>query len=272
MRMNGKSLKWLAFAFGAMLGFGTVLDAIGNSISLIEPWITYYGTICILVALAPIHYLLRKIPLSIEGGNGEIEVVRGLNAKIIAGVIGIVLMLWIPRYYNPKPPVTRRDTVKETSHNLTQVSNQLPQWPEKTGVYTVKPRESIPVFPTLLNEYRPTGKNTDFWGNPFKTNHSIRIFTGDDWAMIPDFPLTMNNCGAGMFMLRWRASNSETRVASIMSYSIEHVKTSGEIGAYGYMYGTNCKQPMFKLLEPITGEGGSLTNIYYELSFWEAAP
>jgi hypothetical protein len=35
---------------------------------------------------------------------------------------------------------------------------------------------------------------------------------------------------------------------------------------YGYMYGTNCDQPLFKVTE------STLVDVYYELKFWQAAP
>ncbi len=141
-------------------------------------------------------------------------------------------------------------------------------WPKKHGVYTAKSSDLIPAFPRRLRQYRASGNNKDFWGHTFAASGSIRIFEGSGWTTVDDFPSTMNNCSSGVFMIRWRSAGP--RVASTLGASDSTVVSSPKEGAFGYMFGTNCDQPMFKF--PSNNGPGNLTDIYYELKFWQAAP
>ena len=80
-------------------------------------------------------------------------------------------------------------------------------WPKKDGVYLARSSETIPPFPRTLSGYRATG-NLDYWDNPlpFTLHGSVRIHQGFGWQGISDdFPMTMNHCSAGAFMIRWRS-------------------------------------------------------------------
>src|SRR5438034_2411043 len=77
-------------------------------------------------------------------------------------------------------------------------------WPTQQGAYTAAASESIPPFPNRLSGYR-SKSGQDFWGKPFRSRGTIRIFQGEGWQGIPDFPNTMNGCSAGVFMIRWRS-------------------------------------------------------------------
>jgi hypothetical protein len=125
--------------------------------------------------------------------------------------------------------------------------------------------ETIPEFPEVLSGYR-SEKNKDFWGNAFACRGTIRIFDGNDWEGIPDFPNTMNGCSAGVFMIRWRSSSPDIPVATTLGYSSETTYGEAKTGSVGYMYGTNCEQPLFQVID------SSLVDVYYELKFWHAAP
>lgn len=140
-------------------------------------------------------------------------------------------------------------------------------WPKEKGAFVAVSSEAIPPFPHTLAGFRPAGEDKDFWNKPFRVKGSIRLFSGDDWLGIPDFPNTMNGCSAGRFMIRWRSARHNVRVRS----SVRHSNRSDaheKAGAFGYMSGTNCEQPMFKF----GGAGHELVDVYYELKFWQAAP
>jgi hypothetical protein len=137
-------------------------------------------------------------------------------------------------------------------------------------VYIAKSSETIPDFPRVLSGYR-TENNKDFWDKPFACRGTLRIFSENGWTEIPDFPNSGNNCGAGMFMIRWRSGNPDVRVASTMAYEKDYISTS-KTGAFGYMYGTNCEQPWFKFSVTLNHDESNLVDIYYELKFWQAAP
>jgi hypothetical protein len=143
-------------------------------------------------------------------------------------------------------------------------------WPQQMGEYIATSSQDIPFFPGTLSGYR-SEDGRDFWGNPFPSRGTIRIFQGDDWQGLMDFPNTMNGCSAGVFMIRWRLSDSGVLVQSSVRHSSK-VGDSIKSGAFGYMWGTNCEQPMFKFAGTINNNESTLVDIYYELKFWQAAP
>jgi len=144
-------------------------------------------------------------------------------------------------------------------------------WPMHPGVYIATSSETIPHFPHELSGYRAAG-NKDYWDRSFVTQGSIRIFEGNDWEPIPDFPLTMNHCSDGVFMIRWRSANPEVLIASALSYHYLNEIYTTETGKFGYMQGTNCEEPMFKFVGTLKGNESNIVDVYYELKFWQAAP
>jgi hypothetical protein len=145
-------------------------------------------------------------------------------------------------------------------------------WPKTEGVYISTSSENTPQFARSLTGYRQTG-NVDYWDHPFPfaLHGSIRVFSGNDWDGLPDFPHTMNHCSDGVFMIRWRSASPEVRVASRLS-GLEIAGRGPKAGSFGYMYGTNCEEPVFKFAGSSKGNQSTLGDIYYELKFWRAAP
>jgi len=144
-------------------------------------------------------------------------------------------------------------------------------WPEDRGVYVTDSSQSIPTFPDALDGYQ-TENNKDFWGKPFSSKGTLRIFDSNGWTGIQDFPNTMNGCSAGVFMIRWRSACPKVLIASTLGYSPEVTYGEAKTGGFGYMYGTNCEQPLFRFAETHNNNETSLVDIYYELKFWHAAP
>jgi len=155
---------------------------------------------------------------------------------------------------------------------LTALGQRRPIWPKQAGAYIAASSEAIPTFPHELSGYRfEDGK--DFWNKPFPVSGSLRVFQGKGWQGIPKFPSTMNGCSAGVFMIRWRSADPDVRLQSGVRYS-SAVASRGEIkpGAFGYMSGTNCEQPMFNFGDARAPDNATLVDVYYELKFWQAAP
>jgi hypothetical protein len=148
---------------------------------------------------------------------------------------------------------------------------QRPLWPTKNGEYIARSSGQIPPFPRTLAGYRSEG-GKDFWGKPFPVRGTLRVFQGNDWEGLPDFPNTMNGCSAGVFMIRWRLSDPEVRVASNVRFSSKVSNGTPRTAAFGYMSGTNCEQPMFKFAGTVNKNASTLVDVYYELKFWQAAP
>ncbi|HEY0428423.1 MAG TPA: TIR domain-containing protein [Pyrinomonadaceae bacterium] len=144
-------------------------------------------------------------------------------------------------------------------------------WTRNGGVNITTSSEMIPDFPNVLIRFRFSGDNKDFWEQPFDCRGSIRLFEGQGWTEIWNFPHTQNHCSYGIFMIRWRSANPDVRIATTVAYSPENA-TEEKIGKFGYMCGTNCEQPLFKFADTLNGNESNLVDIYYELKFWQAAP
>jgi hypothetical protein len=81
-----------------------------------------------------------------------------------------------------------------------QAAENIPpsQAADKDGSFISKTRDSIPPFPSSVRGfYYDPGK--DFWGEPFRETGSIRVFEGDNWVGLADFPNTSNGCSSGRF-------------------------------------------------------------------------
>jgi hypothetical protein len=150
------------------------------------------------------------------------------------------------------------------------VTNKETPWPTKEGAYTADSSETIPQFPAKLSGYK-SEDGKDFWGNKFATSDSIRLVQGKRWEVIPDFPLTMNHCGEGMFMMRWRSAVQDVEIKSTLGDSTQGPSAT-KLSNFGYMFGNNCDQPMFMYSSAKKGDEVTLVDVYYELKFWQAAP
>jgi hypothetical protein len=144
------------------------------------------------------------------------------------------------------------------------------EWPKDLGAYIAMSSEEIPLFPSTLSGFR-SKDGKDFWNKPFPTKGSIRVFQGKDWDGIWKFPNTMNGCSSGIFMIRWRSADPKVHIqTSAVNNPPVASRWQTKPGAFGYMSGTNCDQPMFKFAE--SRDGATLVDVYYELKFWQAAP
>lgn len=82
-----------------ILGLGGLLDAASNAVQLISPRVTYVGT-----AIACLAFLALLLP------NGELHRTwladRGGRLQLSLGLVGILLLLWLPRLPmgSPAPP------------------------------------------------------------------------------------------------------------------------------------------------------------------------
>lgn len=167
--------------------------------------------------------------------------------------------------------ILQRVKVNKQGVKLSSSQSVRPSWPKETGVYIAESSETIPIFPEVLSGYR-SENNKDFWGNAFDCQGTIRIFNGNGWEGLFEFPNSMNGCSAGMFMIRWRSSSPDILIATTLGYMPDANHGEMKIGAFGYMYGTNCDQPLFKIAKALNQNSSTLVDVYYELKFWRAAP
>jgi hypothetical protein len=161
-------------------------------------------------------------------------------------------------------------TIVPAPSAVTPVVQERPVWPSEKGEYIASSSDGIPPFPQQVSEYAYEAGDKDFWGHPFHVRGTQRIFVGNGWEGIYRFPNTMNGCDAGVFMIRWRSANPNVHVESSLRELSEDNSATTKTGGFGYMYGTNCQQPMFKIAS--ASDGATLVDIHYELKFWRAAP
>lgn len=136
----------------------------------------------------------------------------------------------------------------------------------KEGVNIVSSSEAIPAFPSSLSGYRVVEHNKDYYGNSFEWNGWIRVFASNDWEGIYEFPHTMNGCSHGVYMIRWRTFSPDCQIDTKVTYP--HPQSVIKRGSFGYIMGSNCDEPLFKFAT----SNSSYIDIFYEISFWNAAP
>lgn len=150
----------------------------------------------------------------------------------------------------------------------TQLAFAQARWPKAEGVYVATTSSKIPAFPRVLSGYRAARVNHDFWGNSYDWEGSVRV--GEDWTGLDKFPNTQNKCSHGVWMLRWR-SGYGARVRTTKAWSEENA-VGGKTGAFGFMYGHNCEQPLFRIVDNSNEDMSAVGDIYFEIKFWKAAP
>lgn len=167
-------------------------------------------------------------------------------------------------------PQTER-LVSQTENRPQESSTATPgtSWPKAMGEYVATSGESVPPFPSTLTGYR-SSEGEDFWGKPYPRPVPLRVFQGEGWQGLQDFPNTMNGCSAGVFMIRWRLSDPNVRVESSVRSGPDDTTANSKAGVFGYMVGSNCEQPMFRFAAAT--DGSTLVDVYYEIKFWQAAP
>lgn len=201
---------------------------------------------------------------------------RQFQKRLVLAIAGILVVLWLANSLyvwrtsqDALRPLENLNSPMKTPDRT--VTNAEPNWPTQQGVYIADSSEAIPHFPSALSGFK-SEDGKDFWGNKFASSGSIRVVEGSAWEVIPDFPQTMNHCGEGMFMIRWRSGNSDVVINSTLGYSPDKTSSQAKIGSFGYMLGTNCDQPMFKFSPARNGNDSNVADVHYELKFWGAAP
>lgn len=94
--LHQSAIKWIGFVLFGIAFLGSFLDSISNAITLIIAPLTYIGTAVLLSAwiLTELGLMLFGVPW--KRGNRTVRV-KSLNTKIRLSLIGILILLWIPR-------------------------------------------------------------------------------------------------------------------------------------------------------------------------------
>lgn len=100
IKLNHSVVKLIGLVASGILLAGAFLDAVSNSLSLISKRVTYLLTAIIITAAIATHFYLKKHPLTLTNESGGIELYKGLNRKAFAALLGVIIMLWIPRLFD----------------------------------------------------------------------------------------------------------------------------------------------------------------------------
>jgi hypothetical protein len=104
--------KWIFFILVGIASAGTLLDAVSNAVSLVSPSFTYISSAILLTlwVLTELAAILFGIPW-VASDNQRVRL-RSLGPKLRLGLLGILILLWIPRLgdipsqRNDIPPVS----------------------------------------------------------------------------------------------------------------------------------------------------------------------
>lgn len=76
---------------------GVLLDSLSNAIDLISQYVTYLGTVFIIVVWCVAEYVLRKFNIRWRAKGGHEIRLQRLGASPRFALIGAMLLLWFPR-------------------------------------------------------------------------------------------------------------------------------------------------------------------------------
>lgn len=111
-------IKGSLFVLLGVLALGNLLDAIGNAVSIITPIVTYVSTIILLLVWVVIELLtkFKRVPWLLKDQRIN---VTGIGVKIRLSLLGIVLLLWVPRVvdlYRPQQVAETPKTIEAEQH------------------------------------------------------------------------------------------------------------------------------------------------------------
>ncbi len=88
---------WLTFLLLGMLAVGAFFDTIANTLLLVTPRMTYIFSIAIITIWAFLEMLLKKRGVRWLTKDGQPVRIRRLGNKARGALIGVIVLLWLPR-------------------------------------------------------------------------------------------------------------------------------------------------------------------------------
>lgn len=162
IKLHHSVIKILGVIGSAILLGGALLDTVSNSLSLISKPTTYILTVILVVAAGAAHLWLKKRPLTIvKNDEGEFKLYRGLDLTILASLVGVIVILWIPRLFDKGP-----NSVENPTRPAPEVVVTPVQGLTLTYSLTVQPR----VKDQQTNNYKPSGEPYESTGQEIYGN------------------------------------------------------------------------------------------------------
>ncbi|MEL6253934.1 MAG: tetratricopeptide repeat protein [Bacteroidota bacterium] len=88
----------ISYPILGLLAFGAFLDAISNTFSVITPTLTYIISGFILIALIFDRWILKKINIPWDKGEGQKSFIRKLGIKTKLALLGVLGLVWLPLF------------------------------------------------------------------------------------------------------------------------------------------------------------------------------
>jgi hypothetical protein len=85
------------YTLGGFLLLGSILDSTTTALALIPPALTYWGSAVLPLLAVGFHLSFRRRPVRWVAKGGRELRITGLGPQPILGVLGAILLLWVPR-------------------------------------------------------------------------------------------------------------------------------------------------------------------------------
>jgi len=136
-------LIYIFWILAGFLALGSLLDSIGNAVTLITPSITVVGTLLILTAWLLTELMLKRSPVRWSTKDGHI-IIKKLGWKVRLSLVGMILLLWVPRISSGDDAISFEPAITNIRNSTSDTG------PTSTSSPTPKPT------PTLLPSPTPT--------------------------------------------------------------------------------------------------------------------
>lgn len=167
-------VKWVLFVLTGGASVGVLLDAISNAFTFVSPQMTYSAT-----AVVGVGWLLLEVTARLFGvtwwNAGQRYRIRRLGPQLRFGLLGVLVLLWLPRLgdlpgaLNPIPPVTVRLVNRTTG-----------------DVAVARRGEFVLWFPTALYDGIPRlGGRFEVASETEESLSAIRLeASGEEWVSV----------------------------------------------------------------------------------------
>lgn len=153
-------------------------------------------------------------------------------------------------------------------------------WDSSAGIHTVLTLKEVQPFPDTYGDYNLVTGEVDATGGQFKPTGRIDLNTtgNEEWFSVPDgfggtFAKTSQGCEDGMWMIRWRSKDRHQTVVSSKYYTPRGaIIAPSALGPYGFMVGSNCEEPLFRIYDEAEGfTGPTEASVEFEIRFWRTS-
>ena len=140
------------------------------------------------------------------------------------------------------------------------------KWPREfypPRAYPANSKEDLPRLRSAVVDGYIRTPGFSWWSKPINETGQLRTYGNDKWEQIYGFPSSMNGCHNGVFLMHWRSSGGPVLSAVGYGYGNEPENIASRPASYGYIYGNNCVQPLFK------SDGNNINNVAYRVYYFK---